>query len=84
MYYIGNFRIDKHIQGDVEQAAKTIKRDIQFFNTPMPILNEKIKIEDKYVTGFGCIAVIDDKKDCSRFWIELNKIRKLRENEKSA
>lgn len=84
MFYLGNFRIDSTIQSDVEEAAKKIKRDIQFLLTPMPILNPKIKIEEQYVTGFGCIAVNDGKKDNSKFWLEFNRIRKLRENEKSA
>lgn len=74
-FYLGNFKIDSTIASDVEQAAKKIKRDIQFLDTPMPILNDKIEIEDRYVTGFGCIIVNDGKKDCSKFWIEFNKIR---------
>lgn len=84
MFYLGNFRIDSYTKEDVELAAKKLKRDIRFMDTPMPINNPKIKIDEKYVSGFGCIAVYDDKKDNSKFWLELNKIRKLRETEKSA
>ena len=84
MFYLGNFRIDSTIESDVEKVAKALKRDIRFLNTPMPILNPKIKIEEQYVTGFGCIAVYDGKKDNSKFWLEINKLRKLRESEKSA
>lgn len=83
-FYIGNFAIDSHIASDVEVAAKLIKRDIRFLDSPMPINNPKIKIEEKYVSGFGCIAVFDGKKDCSKFWIAYNKVKNLREIEKSA
>lgn len=85
MFYLGNFRIDNHIQSDVELAAKLVKRDIRFLDTPMPFIEgPKLKIEQKYIDGFGCIAVYDDKRDCSKFWRALEKIRKTRENEKSA
>lgn len=84
MFYLGNFRVDKTIKDDVEQASKAIKRDIRFLDEPMPITNEKVKVEDKYVTGFGSIAVFDGKKDCSKFWTEFNRIRKVNEIENSA
>lgn len=74
-YYLGNFRIDENIEANVTEAAKNCKRDIRFLLTPMPINNEKILIEEKYVDGFGCIAVYDGKKDCSKFWREFEKIK---------
>jgi len=85
MFFLGNFRVDKTIKDDVEQASKAIKRDIRFLDEPMPMTdNPKFKVEDKYVTGFGSIAVFDGKKDCSKFWIEFNRIRKVNEIENSA
>lgn len=80
MFFLGNFRVDKTIKEDVETTAKVINRDIRFLDEPMPITNPKVVVEDKYVTGFGSIAVFDGKKDCSKFWIEFNKIRNLDEN----
>ena len=74
-FYLGNFRITETIESEVEQAAKASKRDIKFLLEPMPITSEKVVIEPKYVDGFGCIAVYDGKKDCSKFWKELEKIR---------
>lgn len=84
MFYLGNFRLDKTIKSDVEEAAKIIKRDIRFLDDPMPHKNEKVKVEEKYVSGFGCIAVFDGKKDCSKFWTEFNRIRKISEAEKTS
>jgi hypothetical protein len=76
MFYLGNFKIDDTIQNDVEQASKIIKRDIRFLNEPMPtVRSPQTKDADKYKTGFGSIAVFDGKKDCSKFWIEFNRIR---------
>lgn len=84
MFYLGNYRIDSFIKDDVEQAAKNTKRNIRFLDTPMPIIDHKTKIEQKYIDGFGCITVYDDKKDCSKFWREFHRIRNMRENENSA
>lgn len=83
MFYLGNFRLDNHIQSDVEEAARKIKRDIRFLDTPIPPVEGKV-IDEKYIAGLGCIAVFDDKKDCSKFWVEFNTIKNLRENENSA
>lgn len=77
MFYLGNFRIDNTIQIDVESVAKAIKRDIRFLPEPMPMTdNPKFKVESRFVDGFGSIAVFDEKRDCSKFWIEFEKVRK--------
>jgi hypothetical protein len=84
MFYLGNFRIDKTIESDVEEAAKIIKRDIRFLNEPMPHISKKVEREDKFSIDFGSIAVYDGKKDCSKFWTAFNEIRKNRDSEESS
>lgn len=83
-FFLGNFRVDNTIQNDVELAAKETKRDIRFLDTPMPIINPKVTPEDRFTVGFGCIAVYDGKRDCSKFWAEFKRIRKVNKSENSA
>lgn len=78
MFYLGNFRIDNSIESDVEEAAKQVKRDIKFLNEPMPHVSKKVEAEEKFSIDFGSIVVYDGKKDCSKFWMAFNEIRKTK------
>lgn len=64
-FYLRNIRLADGLQEAVEKAAKETKRDIRLLEHPIPSISKPL--DPLYNDGFGCIAVYDGKKDCSKF-----------------
>lgn len=64
-FYLRNIKLKDGLFEAVEKASKETKRDIRLLDYPIPSIGKPL--EPKFNEGFGCIAVYDGKKDCSKF-----------------